>query len=205
MKKSIKLLLIILLPIICITSVCLSFLLPETKADPNSPQIEQTLNAEDTGASKAGKDQKGGAVYVERGSTYTMTGGSMSAKERTYGGAVYVANGGTFTMMAGTITGCAALYGGAIYIEAGGVCNIEGGNIVGNKAQYAPAIYVEEGGILNISSSAVIQDNLYEKWGNPIEIYVDGTLAKTMYVKADTYQIKEEDMPFNMKSVVDIF
>ena len=176
MGKKFKLLLLLVIPIVCITSLCLSFLLPETKADPTPSEIEQAITAEDTGASKADKKLKGGAIYIERGSTYTMTGGSVTSKNNLYGGAIYVANGATFTMTAGTITGCSALYGGAIYVEAGGTCNITGGSIIGNKAQYAPAIYVEDGGILNVSSSATIKDNLYERYGNPLEIYVDGSL-----------------------------
>ena len=161
MKKRYKIILSILLPIICITSVCLSFLLPKTKAEPEITSPQQII-AEDTGASSAGKDQKGGAIYIENGASYVMRGGTIEGKIKKYGGAIYVANGATFTMEAGTITGCQAKYGGAIYIESGGTCIISGGTISGNKAANAPAIYVEDGGVLDVSEDTIIKDNIYE-------------------------------------------
>ena len=196
MNKKLNILLIILLPIICLVIAGIPF----TLADYPETQIEQTMNgtsAEDTGASKADKSLKGGALYISGGATYTMTGGSITGKTNQYGGAVYVTNGSTFTMTGGTITGCTALYGGAIYVEAGGTCNITGGTITGNKAQYAPAIYVEDGGVLNVDQTAVIKDNEYELYGNLLEVYVDGTLVQSRYIKADTYTIDENEMPLD--------
>ncbi|MBR2909129.1 MAG: hypothetical protein IKC11_02145 [Clostridia bacterium] len=169
MKKRYKIILSMLLPIMCITSLCLSFLLPNTKAQEEIPNKNVNTTAEDTGASSAGKDKKGGAVYIENGATYVMNGGTISGMTKNYGGAVYVSNGATFTMNAGTITGCTAKYGGAVYVEAGGTCNITGGTITGNKAQYAPAIYVEDGGILNVDQTATIKDNEYKEWPITIE------------------------------------
>ena len=133
--------------VLCITSVCLSFLMPRTKAEPETTSPQQII-AEDTGASSAGKEQKGGAVYIENGASYVMRGGTIAGMVKTYGGAVYIADGATFTMEAGTITGCQAKYGGAIYVASGGTCNINGGTISGNFAEVAPAIYVENGGTL---------------------------------------------------------
>ena len=204
MGKKLKLVLFILLPIICLIIAGIPF----TLADYPETPIEQTMNgtsAEDTGASTADKSMKGGALYISGGASYTMTGGSITGKTNQYGGAVYVTNGSTFTMTGGTITGCTALYGGAIYVEAGGTCNITGGTITGNKAQFAPAIYVEDGGVLNVDQTAVIKDNEYERYGNALEIYVDGTLAKTMYLKADTYTINEADMPLQYENCCGYF
>ncbi|MBR2908724.1 MAG: leucine-rich repeat domain-containing protein, partial [Clostridia bacterium] len=87
--------------------------------------------------------------------------------------------------------------GGAIYVEAGGTCNITGGIITGNKAQFAPAIYVEDGGVLNVDQTAVIKDNEYELYGNLLEVYVDGSLVQSRYIKADTYTIDEDEMPLD--------
>ena len=204
MGKKLKLILFVLLPIICLVIAGIPF----TLADYPETQIEQTMtgtSAEDTGASTADKSMKGGALYISGGASYTMTGGSITGKDNQYGGAVYVTNGSTFTMTGGTITGCTALYGGAIYVEAGGTCNITGGTITGNKAQFAPAIYVEDGGVLNVDQTAVIKDNEYERYGNALEIYVDGTLAKTMYLKADTYTINEADMPLQYENCCGYF
>ena len=196
MGKKLKLILFILLPIICLVIAGIPF----TLADYPETQTEQTMNgtsAEDTGASTADKSLKGGALYISGGASYTMTGGSITGKTNQYGGAVYVTNGSTFTMTGGTITGCTALYGGAIYVEAGGTCNITGGTITGNKAQFAPAIYVEDGGVLNVDQTAVIKDNEYEKYGNLLEVYVDGSLVQSRYIKADTYTIDENEMPLD--------
>ena len=185
MKKRNKIVLSILLPIICITSVCLSFLLPETKAEKEN-NLPQQIIAEDTGASSAGKDQKGGAVYVENGATYVMNGGTVAGMTKTYGGAVYVSSGATFTMTAGTITGCQAKYGGAIYVASGGTCNINGGTISGNKAENAPAIYVENGGTLNVSEDVIIENNEY---------------AKYLVVSSDTIVVGNPSANFNLHYV----
>ena len=196
MRKKLKLLLIILIPIICLVIAGIPF----TLADYPETPIEQTMtgtSAEDTGASTADKSMKGGALYISGGASYTMTGGSITGKTNQYGGAVYVTNGSTFTMTGGTITGCTALYGGAIYVEAGGTCNITGGTITGNRAQFAPAIYVEDGGVLNVDQTAVIKDNEYELYGNLLEVYVDGSLVQSRYIKADTYTIDEDEMPLD--------
>ena len=181
MKKRYKIMLSIILPIMCITSLCMSFLLPNTKAQEEQQNKNVNITAEDTGASSAGKDKKGGAVYIENGATYVMNGGTISGMTKNYGGAVYVSNGATFTMNAGTITGCTAKYGGAVYVEAGGTCNITGGTITGNKAQYAPAIYVEDGGILNVDQTATIKDNEYINYFK-IELLQSVNQGKTVVV-----------------------
>ena len=164
MKKRIKVIIAIILPIISILSICLPFAVyinRERKEEPPKKVETIVTSAEDTGASSAGRDQKGGAIFVDNNATYTMTGGSIIGTKKTYGGAVFIGNGATFTMNAGTITGCQAKYGGAIYVASGGTCNINGGTITGNKAENAPAIYVETGATLNISEDAVIENNEY--------------------------------------------
>ena len=182
MRKRYKIVLSILLPIVCITSLCLSFLMPKTKAELETTTPQQ-ITAENTGASSASKDQKGGAVYIENGATYVMNGGTIAGMTKTYGGAVYIASGATFTMNAGTITGCQAKYGGAIYVASGGTCNINGGTITGNLAENAPAIYVEDGGTLNVSENAVIENNGY---------------AKYLVVSSDTIVVGNPSANFNL-------
>ena len=156
--------------------------MPKTKAEKEN-NLPQQIIAEDTGASSAGKDQKGGAVYIENGASYVMRGGTIAGMTKTYGGAVYIASGSTFTMEAGTITGCQAKYGGAIYVASGGTCNINGGTISGNFAEVGPAIYVENGGTLNVSEEAVIENNEY---------------AKYLVVSSDTIVVGNPSANFNL-------
>ncbi|MBQ3158460.1 MAG: hypothetical protein IJB98_02070, partial [Clostridia bacterium] len=149
--------------------------------------------------------EKGGAIYLSAGSTYNMSGGEMSGHFAEKGGALYISDGAVFTMTGGTITGNYAKYGGAIYVANGGECYINGGTITGNYGMNAPAIYVEDGGILNVTTTAVINNNTYEKYGNPLEIYVDGTLVETRYIKADTYVINENEMPLTYENCCGYF
>ena len=162
MLKKCKWIFCVLLVFICITSLCLPFLLPKTKADDADMVIQQEIQAENTGASIADKSKKGGALYIEKGAVYNMKGGCITGMYNVYGGAVYVSDGATFNMEGGTINGCQAKYGGAIYVESGGEVNITNGIITGNFAENAPAIYVEDGGVVNIDAETSIEDNLYK-------------------------------------------
>ena len=177
MNKKLKLFFMVIIPLLCLFVAGIPFTFADYQENDVIKTITETT-AEDTGASTADKSFKGGALYLGSGADYIMSGGTITNKNNVYGGAVYVSKEATFTMNGGMITGCSALYGGAIYVEAGGTCNINGGEISGNKAQNAPAIYVEDGGILNVTTTAVINNNTYEKYGNPLEIYVDGTLVE---------------------------
>ena len=83
-------------------------------------------------------DGAGGGVYIESGSAFTMTGGTIGgtgadeANTATYGGGVYM-GGGTFTMSGGAkITKNTATNGGGVYMERG-TFTMSGGSISGNS------------------------------------------------------------------------
>ena len=170
MKKRYKIILSILLPIVCITSVCLSFLLP-VKNKNNEIVNEKTINktryeanyfaSADEESPSLGQSAlyKGGSIFLEPNSVFTMSGGTISGHTNTYGGAVYVSANATFIMEAGLISGCRGAYGGAIYVESGGICNIIGGTITGNAANYGPSIYAEAGARIKIGGDANISGN----------------------------------------------
>ncbi|MBR2909892.1 MAG: leucine-rich repeat domain-containing protein [Clostridia bacterium] len=150
--------------------------------------------------------EKGGAIYLSAGSTYNMSGGEVSGHFAEKGGALYISDGAVFTMTGGTITGNYAKYGGAIYVANGGECYINGGTITGNFAENAPAIYVESGGILEISDNALVDGNDYIKMSpTNINIYVDGTLLKTIAKLGDSYKIDESEMPLDYENCCGYF
>ena len=141
--------------------------------------------------------EKGGAIYLSAGSTYNMSGGEISGHFAEKGGALYISDGAVFTMTGGTITGNYAKYGGAIYVANGGECYINGGTITGNYGMNAPAIYVETGGLLQVSDEALVDGNIFLEKTTPINVYVDGTLAKTINAGGESYTLKEADMPLD--------
>jgi len=179
MNKRNKLLSLVIIGISVIV-LTLSFLFPAIIKRDETTEIHKGAVAEDSGASQYDRTEKGGAVYIEAGATYTMKGGTLMNFQKRFGGAVYIAKGATFTMESGTITGCKARYGGAIYVESGGYCYINGGSITGNSATYAPAIYYEDGAILEISDSAIIENNTYADYYTPDPI--DMVSADTVLV-----------------------
>ena len=128
----------------------------------------------------------GGAVYVGDGATFTMTGGKIKNCRATNGGAVYVADGGTFNFAGGTIENCVADLGGAVYVASGGTFNYENNadGFSGCGEDEDLHIYAEEG-------ATVIGA------GTPINIYVDGTLSKTINATGDSYTLNEADMPLD--------
>ncbi|MBR2909899.1 MAG: hypothetical protein IKC11_06140 [Clostridia bacterium] len=175
MKKRFKILLTIILPIMCITSLCMSFLMisngnktekvEKEKVPVNKTRYEANYFAmadETSPAQGQSTSYKGGAVFLEPDSTFIMIGGTIQNHTNTYGGAIFISEGATFTMEGGTLTGCSATYGGAIYVSSGGTCNINAGTITGNTANYGPSIYAEEGAIVNISADTVIDENSVE-------------------------------------------
>ena len=73
----------------------------------------------------------GGGVYVGRGSTMTMNGGTIKDCSASDGGGIYAA--GTVVLNGGTISGCKAVgsyrSGGGIYIDSSGSLTMGGGSI----------------------------------------------------------------------------
>ena len=185
MKGRFKLFLSVLLPIICMASLFMSFLIVQNKSNEtietkeekviNKTRYEANYYAEaDESSPAAGQSSayKGGAVLLEQNTTYTMKGGTIKNYSNTFGGAIFISSGATFTMENGTITGCSATYGGGIYVCAGGTCNIIGGTITGNTANYGPSIYAEAGANVYISDDTVIDENSVEIVTN-VEISTD--------------------------------
>ncbi|MBR2908729.1 MAG: leucine-rich repeat domain-containing protein, partial [Clostridia bacterium] len=161
--------------------------------------IERIVNGESV--------EKGGAIYLSAGATYNMSGGEISGHFAEKGGAVYIGDGAVFTMTGGTITGNYAKYGGAIYVASGGECYINGGTITGNFAENAPAIYVETGGLLQVNNTTALVDGneTINMTPTPINIYVDGTLSKTIAKLGDSYIIDESEMPLQYENCCGYF
>lgn len=154
--------------IVLCTSLGAVVLLPREKLGmQEKPSLETLVVADEetyTGEDSADIGEKGGVVYLDNGSNYTMTTGLISNQKKKYGGAVYVGEGCTFTMNGGAIINNEAYYGGAIYVANGGTCIINGGTIENNGAEISPAIHVEPGGSLIINDPMVIKDNYTIAW-----------------------------------------
>lgn len=82
----------------------------------------------------------GGGVYVEKGGSCTVSGGSISGNYASYGAGVYV-NDGALALTEGEIKANTALYGAGVYLETAGGDNsvfatfaMAGGSVTANKA-----------------------------------------------------------------------
>ncbi len=87
----------------------------------------------------------GGVFLFDNGSTFTMTGGSISGNTAAESGGG-VNNGSTFTMSGGSITGNTVTgdssYGAGVYNGFNGTFNMNGGSITGNQSKgYAGGVY----------------------------------------------------------------
>lgn len=143
----------------------------------------------DHGGSIIGGSSTNGAVYVDNGGTFDMTGGaiagnsgtgvyvkgtfnitggSISGNTANYGGGVYV-NGGDFTMESGTISGNTADYGGGVF--AAGDFALEAGEIAGNTADYGGGVYLYDG-TFTLTGGTLSNVYLYSRQA----ITIDGTL-----------------------------
>ena len=119
-----------------------------------------------TGGAIAGNSGTG--VYVK--GTFNITGGSISGNTANYGGGVYV-NGGDFTMAGGTISDNTADCGGGVCVTGSGSFNMEGGTISGNTADYGGGVFVNSGSF-NMSDTASITDNTADYGGG---VYIPNT------------------------------
>lgn len=102
----------------------------------------------------------GGAVRVNKGTRFNMSGGSLyNNKTGLDGGAVFVNNGGTFHMTGGKIYNNAAKNsGGAVYVQINGQFDLSGGTIEENTAQTysGGAVYVV--GKMNMSGGSLTEN-----------------------------------------------
>lgn len=208
MKRKKVVLLSIIGAIITCLSVSLAVFLPRLKnpadaieENPKLAQVAYTPPEEFNGTQiivsdketlNASKIEKGGAIYVEKGTTFTLDGGSLygdASGKTTYGGVVYVESGATFHMKKGTIVGGFAKYGGAIYVEAGGILKIEGGTIENNFAQFGYSIYIQDGVDENGDIASVNIDNVelknnnYKFHSGVINYYVNGQYSASAIAK----------------------
>lgn len=89
----------------------------------------------------------GGAVYIEKGGTFTLLGGTISGSSAVQGGGIY--NAGTFNMSGGVISNNSADDGGGVYICGGvnaGEFTMSGGLISVNTAGHeGGGVYVGDG------------------------------------------------------------
>ncbi|MDE7360478.1 MAG: hypothetical protein K2N38_00925, partial [Oscillospiraceae bacterium] len=87
--------------------------------------------------SNNGGDNNGGAVYVDKGGTFTLSGGTIRGNSAIRGGGVYVNDNGKFTMSGGKILGnTAGQEGGGVYVNSKGEFEMTGGEISGNTVEY---------------------------------------------------------------------
>ena len=101
-------------------------------------------------------DNAGGAFYIDKNSTFTMTTGTISGfSGRTIGGGVYVADGGTFNMSGGSIYGNTAAFGGS-QIYNSGTFTMTGGTIGKNGTT------ASRSGIYNTGKMNLYGGTIYE-------------------------------------------
>ncbi|GHT92090.1 hypothetical protein FACS1894140_3630 [Spirochaetia bacterium] len=85
---------------------------------------------------KGGSGSSGSGVSVNGfGSTFTMSGGTISGNSANFGGGVSVGSDTTFTMTGGTISGNTSPgAGGGVYVNSAAIFNKTGGTIYGSDA-----------------------------------------------------------------------
>ncbi len=177
-KKSISLIISLISVFIIGLSFVVGFLIKSRGNIINGDSIQTGVNASVV-SEDATIEEKGGAIYVEPGSSYTMFGGTLGGKEATYGGGVFVSNGATFIMKGGTIKGGSAKYGGAIFVENGGKCIIDGGEIDNCSAtDSGGGIFVDSEGILEFNSGTIT--NCSSSSGGGLYLSINAELTTTI-------------------------
>lgn len=138
-----------------------------------------------SGVITGGNATFGGAVNVNRGSTFNMFGGIFTGNTSMdpasgQGGAIYLQAtkdgvvGGTFNMYGGTITGNQSVWGAGVYGASQSNINIYGGTISKNdSSKYGGGVYASTS-VTNISN-VVLEGNTSGSGG---AIYVTGANSK---------------------------
>ena len=105
-----------------------------------------------------------GAVRASNGSTFTMTGGTITdcyisnSSSKVFGtGGVLVCGASTFNMSGGTITSCTGSCGGAVIVfNSGSAFNMSGGSITSNTATYSGgAMYIYDSGAFIMNGGSI--------------------------------------------------
>ena len=131
-----------------------------------------------TGGAIAGNSGTG--VYVK--GTFNMTGGSISGNTANYGGGVYIPNTGSFIMESGEIFGNTAdANGGGVYVN-GGDFTMESGTISGNTADYGGGVFAAGDFALEAGE---ISGNTAD-YGGGVYLY-DGTFTLTGGTLSNVY------------------
>ena len=117
-----------------------------------------TLKLTDTSEAKTGSvtgADEGSGVYVSRGGTFILEGGTISGNKAKVGGGVY--SRGTFEMTGGTISGNGANQSGGVHSV--GTFEMTGGTISGNEAEtQAGGVFVDAGGTFTMSGGLITQN-----------------------------------------------
>ncbi len=142
-------------------------------------------SVENAKAASVPLSQKGGAIIIESGATYTFRDSIISGKSKERGGAIYISSGATLIMESGTIEGCTATYGGGIYVEAGATCTITGGTIKNCKATFGPAIYIEAGANFSCTSPDINPDEIIDA----NQMFHIGTIPSGVSVKRNGVEV----------------
>ena len=146
-----------------------------------------------TGGTITGFDRLG-AVSVENGGTFDMSGGSITNNSFPGGsgaGGVGISNG-TFNM-SGTAeisNNTANVRGGGVRVYGSGIFNMRGGTISGNNTtqasyeHYGAGVCVDAGGVFNMEDGIISGNNTrysagYPSWGAGVYVASGGTLNKT--------------------------
>ena len=115
----------------------------------------------------------GGGVYVEKGGSCTINGGSVAGNYASYGAGVY-ANDGALALTEGEIKANTALYGAGVYLETTGgdkdifaTFAMAGGNVTENKAPavsqikgsgVAGGVYITNGSSFMMSGGSLFKN-----------------------------------------------
>ena len=119
-------------------------------------------------------DDGGGVYMMSSGSTFEMSGGTISGNTADDGGGVYVmSDGSTFTMSDDAVISenTASNNGGGVYVKSGKF-TMSGGEISNNTAEwYGGGVYEDNSGTFGMSGDAVISGNTADYGGG---VYVFG-------------------------------
>ncbi len=163
--------------------------------------------------------ESGGGIDVSYGSTFTMTGGSISqnkAGNGYYGGGIDVSYGSTFTMDGGNITANESWKGGGVYVgeetsNGKNTFNMNGGTITSNTAtintgkQPGDGVYVASNSIFTMSGAVKITGNTYKGAENNVYLFdnnenlvpltITGALGEDASIGVSTYSVATVGSP----------
>jgi hypothetical protein len=137
----------------------------------------------------------GGGVKVLNGSTFTMSGGTISGNTTESGGGVWVEDVSTFTMSgSSTISGNNAVSGGGggVRVIDGSTFTMSGGTISGNTGKYqGGGVYTSPDSSFRKSGSSVITGYDSDTGGNKVVDYssaviTDGSGGHAVYAANNT-------------------